>query len=73
MLVEDEAILAMAKIRDLEKAGYDVIHVSSGEKAIETVASSASGIDLILMDIDLGSGMDGTETVVPRAPRFAAA
>ena len=32
----------------------------SGEKAVETVDSSGD-IDLVLMDIDLGKGMDGTQ------------
>jgi PAS domain S-box-containing protein len=60
LLVEDEAMLAMGQKRDLEKYGYDVRFVASGEEAIEA-CSSASDIDLILMDINLGAGMDGTE------------
>ncbi|MFO7848491.1 MAG: PAS domain S-box protein [Spirochaetia bacterium] len=60
LLVEDEAILAMAETRMLEKHGFEVTAVYSGEKALETVVSDP-GISLILMDIDLGGGMDGTE------------
>jgi len=61
LLVEDEALLAMATKMGLEENGYDVVHVSTGEAAIEAVY--AGGIDLILMDIDLGRNrMDGTET-----------
>lgn len=37
---------------------------SSGEKALDAVRNPELPIDLILMDIDLGSGMDGTETAV---------
>jgi CheY-like chemotaxis protein len=59
LLVEDEAIIALAERRILERNGYRVEVAVSGEKAIERVESGA-GIDLILMDIDLGEGMDGT-------------
>ncbi len=60
LLVEDEAIIAMSEAAMLEKYGYRVITVHSGEKAIETARNQA--VALILMDIDLGWGkMDGTE------------
>jgi len=59
LLVEDEVIIALAEKMTLEKAGYTVILAHSGESAVEIVRSAAD-IDLILMDIDLGSGMDGT-------------
>ena len=61
LLVEDEAITAKLGVKTLQKYGYDVIHADTGEKAIEIV-ESIPGIDLILMDIDLGDGLDGTET-----------
>ena len=60
LLVEDEAIIALAEAACLKRKGYSVITAPSGEKAIEVVHKDPS-IDLILMDIDLGSGMDGTE------------
>ena len=58
--VEDEEITAKLGIKSLEKYGYDVIYADTGEKAVEIV-ESIPGIDLILMDIDLGDGLDGTE------------
>lgn len=62
LLVEDDAIIALIEIKWLAKEGFEVIHVLSGEAAIETVESNPSKIDLILMDIDLGRGnMYGTE------------
>lgn len=61
LLVEDEVIIAMAQQRELEKKGYKLIHASSGEKAVDFVLANKSPINLILMDIDLGPGMDGTE------------
>lgn len=61
LLVEDEAIIALNEKRQLEAAGYAVIHARSGEEAIEAVQAEPAGISLILMDIDLGSGMYGTD------------
>jgi PAS domain S-box-containing protein len=60
LLVEDEALIALLETRQLQEVGYAVIHVFSGEKAIEEVDARPGSIDLILMDIDLGAGMDGT-------------
>jgi PAS domain S-box-containing protein len=60
LLVEDEALIAMTEKMQLEKYGYSVQTVTSGEKAIEAVRETPE-LDLILMDIDLGRGMDGTE------------
>lgn len=61
LLVEDEAIIAMATSRQLEDS-FHIITASSGTKAINYIRSSEDQIDLVLMDIDLGYGMDGTET-----------
>lgn len=61
LLVEDEMIIAMAEKRKLEQDGYAVLLVPGGEEAIRLVSSRTEPIDLILMDIDLGKGMDGTD------------
>ena len=61
MLVEDEAIVALAQKQVLERGGYHVVHVNSGERAVQAIQQGSVAIDLILMDIDLGAGMDGTE------------
>jgi PAS domain S-box-containing protein len=61
LLVEDEIIIALSEARQLEQAGYRVVSAPSGEKAIEIVNTNPGFIDLILMDIDLGTGLDGTE------------
>ena len=58
LLVEDEAVTARVVNKALEKCGYKVIHVDSGEKAFE-LFENKSEIDLILMDINLGDGIDG--------------
>ncbi|MCX5814805.1 MAG: response regulator [Proteobacteria bacterium] len=61
LLVEDEALLSTACEKTLQKYGYKVITAPRGEKAIEKVRTTP-GIDLILMDVNLGKCMDGTET-----------
>ncbi|MFW6208161.1 MAG: PAS domain S-box protein [Spirochaetota bacterium] len=60
LLVEDEALIAMVEAQLLKKHGYEVVPVYNGEKAVEA-ADNDSEISLVLMDIDLGKGMDGTE------------
>ncbi|MDP4173997.1 MAG: PAS domain S-box protein [Bacteroidota bacterium] len=61
LVVEDEAIIAMTEKLCLQKEGYLVRHVFRGEDAVKTVNENPDQIDLILMDIDLGRGMNGTE------------
>ncbi|TVR51217.1 MAG: PAS domain S-box protein [Spirochaetaceae bacterium] len=60
LLVEDEPLIAMAEKMILERAGYTVVTTGTGEKAVEIVAADTT-VELILMDIDLGPGMRGTE------------
>jgi PAS domain S-box-containing protein len=60
LLVDDEAIIAMAEASLLRKHGYAVLTALSGEQAVAAAAERAE-IGLVLMDIDLGPGMDGTE------------
>ncbi len=60
LLVEDEAIIAMAQADSLVKLGYEVLTAHSGEEAVEK-ARGASEMDLVLMDIDLGRDIDGPE------------
>jgi len=70
LLVEDEAILSFIKKLQLEKEGYKVLGALTGEKALDVVAHASGTIDLVLMDIDLGSGMDGTETALKMLASF---
>lgn len=60
LLVEDEALIALAEKKALETYRYDVTTVGTGEAAVEAVAGGIDA-DLVLMDIDLGPGMDGTQ------------
>lgn len=61
LLVEDVFLLAQLTKASLEKYGYTVIHTETGEEAIDLMRENKE-VDLILMDIDLGEGISGTET-----------
>jgi CheY-like chemotaxis protein len=60
LLVEDEAIIALAQAAALKRYGYRVVTAFNGRDAVAK-AEQDTDLDLFLMDIDLGSGMDGTE------------
>ena len=60
LLVEDDAIIALEEERMIEAHGYEVDTVLDGKSAVERVAVDPA-ISLVLMDVDLGKGMDGTE------------
>jgi two-component sensor histidine kinase len=55
-------MLATFKKLQLEKIGYTVHNMINGEDAVNHVCNLPVYYDLILMDINLGSGMDGPET-----------
>jgi PAS domain S-box-containing protein len=59
LIVEDEAIISVVISKTVKRFGYNTICANSGEKSVE-LAASGEAIDLILMDIELGSGIDGT-------------
>lgn len=59
LLVEDQAIIALAEKRFLELGGFQVRWATSGAEALGAVGQ---GVDIILMDIDLGPGPNGFET-----------
>lgn len=61
LIVEDEEIIAYSETFILESYGYAVLVAKTGEDALKLIESNTE-IDLILMDIDLGRGMDGRET-----------
>ncbi len=71
LIVEDEAVIALQEAAQLKNAGYAVMHVFTGEEAVETMSSDSGRVDLILMDINLGRGMDGTEAAQTILGRFS--
>lgn len=58
VLVEDDNIIAFSQAKFLREKGFDAVTCSSGEESIELISSDPD-INLILMDIDLGKGIDG--------------
>lgn len=64
LLVEDNPIIALSEKMELEHFGYTVRHIMNGEAAVAAALEGSDQIDLILMDIDLGKGIDGTEAAM---------
>ncbi len=73
LLVDDEDMIINVSQALLEKLGYQVIAVKSGEEAVEVVLRMGSGIDLVILDMIM-PGMDGGTTfdrireIHPRMP-----
>lgn len=60
LLVDDQAIICQEQAEILKRYGYHVITALNGQAAIDKF-KNGERIDLILMDIDLGKGIDGTQ------------
>jgi PAS domain S-box-containing protein len=61
LLVEDEPLIALGEVQTLEREGYQVKVVSTGEEAVGTILKAPSAFDLVLMDVFLGKGIDGIQ------------
>lgn len=61
LIIEDELIISLNVKHFLESCGYLIITSHSGETAIKEIKDHPE-VDLVLMDIDLGKGMNGFET-----------
>ena len=62
LLVENETAAALHEKQLLESGVYHVIHAPDGESALDALDTGRAPVDLILMDICLGSGSDGIQT-----------
>jgi CheY-like chemotaxis protein len=60
LFIEDEAIIALVATRAMRAAGYSVDRASTGEEALMFFAQR--DYDLVVSDVELGSGMDGIAT-----------
>jgi PAS domain S-box-containing protein len=60
LVVEDELAVALSEKMILEDYGFRVLVASTGEDAVSLVEKTPE-IDLVLMDINLGAGIDGTK------------
>jgi len=71
LIVEDEQIAAMDLKETLKSLGYRVAGIAgSGERAVEMVDEQVP--DLILMDINLGAGMNGIDAAKKKFSRGTA-
>lgn len=61
LIVEDQAFLASIEGKQLEGLGFRVRYASSGEEALETLRRGDPPPDLVVMDVELGRGMDGIQ------------
>uniref|UniRef100_A0A7C3EEM7 histidine kinase n=1 Tax=Gracilinema caldarium TaxID=215591 RepID=A0A7C3EEM7_9SPIR len=61
LIIEDDRIVASAEKKLLERRGFSVSIAESGEQAYELLENGLAP-DLILMDYNLGSGLDGVKT-----------
>lgn len=57
-MVEDEEDIAFPLVRTLEREGYDVVWVDSGQRALDAVAATPT--ELVILDLGLPD-MDGLE------------
>ena len=60
LIVEDELLISTMEKGILESHGYAVRLAPSGVMAIDMVCAQNLPVELILMDIELGGGIDGT-------------
>lgn len=61
LLVEDEYLIAQAEKLGLQAEGYSVTHVGRGEDAVSAALAPDADFDIVLMDVNLGAGIDGPE------------
>ncbi|MBN1521726.1 MAG: response regulator [Candidatus Aureabacteria bacterium] len=61
LIIDDAAALRFILSFDLRRKGYQTINCGSGDRGIELAKEKRP--DLILLDIVLGRGMDGFETL----------
>jgi two-component system, cell cycle sensor histidine kinase and response regulator CckA len=62
LLAEDDFAIRRVATRILEREGFEVIGVTSGEEALRMIEEGVSGVDLVLTDVVL-PGMTGPEFV----------
>lgn len=58
LLVEDEALIRLTVAMMLEDHGFAVAEAATGEEALRLIEGGL-GVDALITDIDLGSGMNG--------------
>ncbi len=62
LLVDDDRVTSKLKSRNLEKDGYNVIVVDSGSGAFNAIENLSLKFDLVLMNMDLDSELNGIQS-----------
>jgi CheY-like chemotaxis protein len=62
LIVDDEPMVLIMSSRLLESVGYETMHASSGEEALEVFQKHPGAIHAVLLDLTLPM-MDGAETL----------
>ena len=73
MVVEEDLAIRTTVCQMLESAGYDVLEVENGEKAIQTIGEGENPlvVDVIITDIDKGQGMEAIAYFKRQHPRIS--
>jgi len=73
MVVEDESALRENMRVKLERAGYDVIEIEDGEKAVETISSGEMSfmVDVVITDILKSKGLEAMTYFKTHYPRIS--
>ena len=73
MVVEDESEVREDMREKLERAGYDVIEIEDGEKAIEAISSGGKSfeVDVIITDIPKSKGLEAITYFKKHYPRIS--
>lgn len=61
LVVEDEVLVQILVMEVLQERGYDVRSADTAEEALGLLKDHCRDVDVLLTDIDLGSGANGLE------------
>ena len=61
LLIEDEPVVSVAEAKLLRENGYPTTTAATGEEGLTALAENRT-IDMLIVDIELGEGIDGVET-----------
>ena len=63
LVIDDEAAVRRLLREVLAEQGFDTELAGSGEEGIALYRTRRDGIDLVLLDVQLGKGLDGPHTL----------
>lgn len=63
LIVDDSAVERLILKNIALKMGFDVYEADNGNKGVDLAQNETLGIDLVLMDVVMGDGMNGFQAV----------